>query len=305
MRKISVKVPASTSNLGSGFDCIGVALKLYLTVTSEMADHTTFIWNEPTLNTLDEKDNLILKGITDVFQHCEKEMPPLKISVTTDIPLARGLGSSASAYVAGLVTGNAWLGNLLNDDELFWLAVKHEGHPDNAGPAIFGGCVFSSIDWEKETITYQKLKFPKEWNWIAAIPSYKLSTTEARSILPKTYDKKDVVYNLSRYGLLINAIVHGNRHLMRVGLNDRLHQPYRLPLISGLQQLLERQEEFNTIGIIISGAGPTVLALTDEETKQNELINSMKNLLGQNGHYIDILNLPVDDEGYVVSIHKD
>ncbi|MGM8215942.1 homoserine kinase [Bacillaceae bacterium W0354] len=300
MDKITVKVPASTSNLGSGFDSIGVALKLYLTVTSVQADQMMFHWNDNSLVNLEDKDNLILKGIHDVYEHCHQNMPNLSVTVRTEIPLARGLGSSATAYIAGLITGNEWLNRPLSDDELFWLAVKQEGHPDNAGPTIFGGCVLSTIDWDEEKAIYQKLTFPDQWRWIAAIPAYKLSTAEARGILPETYHKKDVVYNLSRYGMLINAIIHEDRGKMKIGLQDQLHQPYRLHLIPGLKELLTKADEFNAIGMIISGAGPTVLSLTDKETEHTQLVSAMRELLSKDGNDISIVQLPVEQDGYVV-----
>lgn len=300
--KLIVKVPASTANVGSGFDSIGIAFQLYTTIEVELADSTQFYWQGEALSgiSIAEEDNLILKGLETVFQLLKKKRPELKISVTSDIPLTRGLGSSASAYVAGLIAANEILNNPLSDDELLWLATEEEGHPDNVGASIFGGIFIASVDWQKKHVSYHRQDFPKKWQWIAAIPSYTLATSLARNLLPKKYDKEDAVFNLSRYGLLVASLMTGNTEGLARGLEDALHQPYRKHLIPGFEELIKQKEKLNAIGFIISGAGPTVLGLISKETNQRIVSQKMKEQMEVQGHHITVQPLEVENDGYSV-----
>jgi homoserine kinase len=300
--KIRVKIPASTANLGSGFDSIGIAFQLYITLEVELAEETQFIWKGKELQnlTIRDEDNLILKAIERVYMRFQKKRPHFKMEVTSDIPLTRGLGSSASAYIGGLVVANEWLDRPLSDEDLLWLATEEEGHPDNVGASLQGGVFIGSVDWKKSQVFFHKQQFPQEWKFILAIPSYTLSTSMARDILPKEYSKEDAIFNLSRFGLLISSISSSNKEGVSHGLEDALHQPYRQKLIPGFAELVDRKEELGVIGFTISGAGPTILALIEEQLEIDPIKNEMINALTVESHSVEILVLEVDQNGYTV-----
>ncbi|WP_025027394.1 homoserine kinase [Caldalkalibacillus mannanilyticus] len=300
--RMIVRVPASTANLGSGFDSIGIALQLYLTLEVEKAEKTHFVWKGKDLEGLEisEEDNLILQAILRLYSLCNQNPPQLRIEVSSEIPLTRGLGSSASAYVGGLVIANELLGHPFTIEELLWLATEEEGHPDNVGASLLGGVVMASVDWDQKKVVYHKQSFPIQWKWIAAIPSYTLSTALARNLLPEQYPKQDAIYNLSRYGMLVSSLMTGNRAGMKMGLQDALHQPYRSQLIPGFEELLRRQDELNMIGFVISGAGPTVLGLMEEVEDHEQVVNEMRNVMTIAGHTVEVFPLAVDQEGFSV-----
>ncbi len=302
IEKMVVKVPASTANMGSGFDAIGVAFQLYLTLTVEKAEQTCFDWQDAELDDLNirDEDNLILKGIVDLYASEGVQPPSLKVTVKSDIPLTRGLGSSASAYVGGLVIGNELLGKPLDNDQLLWLATKEEGHPDNVGASIMGGVFVASVDWEKEKVYYHQHNFPEKWIWLAAIPSYPLSTSMARHLLPEKYPKQDAIFNLGRFGLLVAALITGQKEGIIVGLEDSLHQPYRQVLIPGFKELCALRERLDVLGFVISGAGPTVLALTEKKESYQPIMDNMKELLSTADSGVLIKQLSVDQLGYQV-----
>jgi homoserine kinase len=300
--KIIVKVPASTANVGSGFDSIGIAFGLYATLEIEAAAQTEFIWQGEALAgyIISEEDNLVLKGMDKVYTIAQQQRPHLRVVVNSDIPLTRGLGSSASAFVSGLVAANELLHQPFTDEELLWLATEEEGHPDNVGASIFGGVFMASVDWEKRKVHYHQQSFPKEWQWLAAIPSYKISTSVARQLLPQQYSKKDTIYNVSRYGLFVASLLSGNKKGVSAGLDDCLHQPYRQHLIPGFRELVLQKDELCAIGFVISGAGPTVLGLVDQEADQEHIMLNMKERMAVRDHTIEVKPLAVENFGYSV-----
>lgn len=301
LAKMIVQVPASTANLGSGFDSIGVAFQLYLHIEVEPSDHLHFDWKGNLADqTIEDEDNLILHGLQKVFEVQGKEIPALHLSVQSDIPLTRGLGSSASAYVAGLVIANKYLGKRLTDKELLWLATEKEGHPDNVGASIFGGVFFASVDWKKKQVVHHNQPFPEEWQFVAAIPSYTLSTAKARQILPQDYAKADSIFNVSRFGMLVSSLFTKDKEAMIMGLEDALHQPYRSHLIPGFQELQAEKEELGVLGFVISGAGPTVLAIIDKDTNEEQLIKKMKEHMTVDNHDVEVKRVTVDNMGYTV-----
>jgi homoserine kinase len=300
--KMVVKVPASTANVGSGFDSIGIAFDLYTTLEIEYAVETQFIWQGKELSgcSISNEDNFILKGMDRVFTLTNQKRPHFRVHVNSEIPLTRGLGSSASAYVAGLVAANEYLDQPLSDDQILWLATEEEGHPDNVGASIFGGIFMASVDWGKSKVGYYQQDFPQEWKWIAAIPSYSLSTSVARKLLPQQYNKEETIYNVSRYGLLVASLITGNKEGVAMGMEDLLHQPYRQHLIPGFRELVLQKDSLGAIGFVISGAGPTVLGLVEKEVNQDRIIQKMKELMTVKNHTIEVKELAVQNNGYSV-----
>lgn len=261
-RKVRVKVPASTANLGPGFDSLGMALELYGYIDMGFAETTTIqcigkhMQGIPT-----DKTNLTYKVAQMVFEAAGESHPELDIAMYTDIPLTRGLGSSASAIVGALAAANALIGGKLSDDELFQIASRLEKHPDNVGASLFGGIVVAF--WDGERAEYIRLEPDSRLEALVAIPRFQLSTEKARHALPKQVTMQDAVFNLSHSSLLTAAFATGNLAMIKHAMKDALHQPYRAALVPGMDTILREATNHGALGIALSGAGPTMLALVD------------------------------------------
>ena len=195
--------------------------------------------------------------------------------IRNDIPLARGLGSSSSAIVAGILIANKFSGNPLSIDKIAELAIKMEGHPDNVVPAIFGGMVLTAHD--RENIVYSTISDTEELCFYVMIPDFKLSTEKARSVLPKSYLVSDAINNMSKLGLLVNAFNKKDYSNLRFLLGDKIHQPYRFALINNAEKIFEASKEYGALGEYISGAGPTLISLNYDN---DEFLEKMKHMLG-------------------------
>lgn len=263
-RKVIVKVPASTANLGPGFDTLGMALSLYAWIEmSALASGETVIdLHGDGLNGIPrDKSNLIYKIAQLVFDEAGVAIPELHISMYSEIPLTRGLGSSASAIVGALTAANALIGNPLEQDRLFQIATKLEGHPDNVGASLFGGIIVSS--WDGSRAELIRLEPHPELDVLVAIPAFQLSTEKARHALPSQIAMSDAVFNVASSSLLVAALASGRFDLIKHAMRDRLHQPYRAALIPGMETILEEATAHGALGAALSGAGPTLLALVD------------------------------------------
>ena len=251
--KVSVKVPATTANLGPGFDCLGLALPIYNTVTVE---ETIMPGTGIEINIIDEtheqdlisiptdENNIVYKAIELLYNSIGQTPSELKITIRTHIPIARGLGSSAAVIVGGLIAANELLGRPADEAALLSIATEIENHPDNITPAIVGGFVVASIE-EDGSVVYSKMNWPKDWNITVCIPDYELATDIARS------------------AMLVQAVNSHDEKLMKIALQDRLHQQYREKLIPGLKEINEAlKHEENVMGVVISGAGPSILVIS-------------------------------------------
>lgn len=261
-RKVIVKVPASTANLGPGFDSLGMALSLYAWIEMSAAERTEFqLFGDGMDGLPRDKSNLIYKVAQMVFREAGVSVPELRIAMYSDIPLTRGLGSSASAIVGALVAANALIGAPLSDDKLFQMATALEGHPDNVGASLFGGIVVCA--WDGRQAQHVRLEPPKALETLVAIPAFQLSTEKARHALPSHIDMADAVFNVGRSSLLVAALAAGELGLIRHAMQDRLHQPYRAALIPGMAEILARAADYGALGAALSGAGPTLIAFVD------------------------------------------
>ncbi len=265
---IKVRVPATTANLGPGFDTLGLSLDLYNQIEVEEIEEGLEIEvvgygkNELPIN----EDNLLYKAMVRVFEATTYYPQGIKLRLINRIPLARGLGSSAAAIVGGLVSANRLVGDILTKEELLHLAVEIEGHPDNVAPALLGGIVLSTI--KDGDVSYKKIDPPKI-KAVLCIPDYQLSTAKAREILPEKVSFDDALFNISHTGLLVAGFLTNDYQLISQGLDDRLHQPYRQKLIPGLTELLKDEllQEL-ALGITLSGAGPTIVTFTLKEEEK-------------------------------------
>lgn len=272
--KFKVKVPATSANIGVGYDCLGVALDYALELEVEESDKIEFFENgEPFSIPIEE--NYIFDAIKYTEKHLVKNIPSYKVNITkNDIPLARGLGSSSSAIVAGILIANTFAGNVLDINKIARLAVEMEGHPDNVIPAIFGGMVLTAHD--KENLVYSVVSNSDDLYYYVMIPDFKLSTEKARSVLPKTYLVSDAINNMAKLGLLVNDLNNGKFENLRFLLGDKIHQPYRFALINNSEKIFEASKKFGALGEYISGAGPTLISLNYDN---DEFLENMKEML--------------------------
>ncbi|RAV21956.1 homoserine kinase [Paenibacillus contaminans] len=282
-RKVRVKVPASTANLGPGFDCLGMALELYAWIEMGPSEETVIRLHGDNVKGVPvDKTNLIFEVAQLVFREAGVSMPELEIDMQSDIPLTRGLGSSASAIVGALVAANALIGNPLTKDKLLQMATALENHPDNVGASLFGGLVVAK--WDGVQADLIRLEPDKRLEVLVAIPEFQLSTEKARHVLPKEVAMKDAVYNLSHSSLLVAALSTGRLDMISHAMKDALHQPYRSGLIPGMARILEEAVDHGALGIALSGAGPTLLALVDTESgRKRELEAFLTDTFGKEG----------------------
>jgi len=262
-RTVQIKVPCSTSNLGSGFDTVSAALGLYLTlrVTVERGNRRkwTFCGEIP-------PDNIIDRALQSALQYLEVEPVALHIEVDNPIPLKRGLGSSGAAIIGGIKLAEWLSGKALDDSQILNLAFPLEGHPDNVAASLLGGWVISRVDSDR--IAAERLKSALEARFVVCVPEVEVSTAEARKILPSGYSLEDVAYNLQRIALLVYALEAGRGELLKEATQDRIHQPYRARLVPGADRVLSLKGippelERCVLSITISGSGSTMLALVD------------------------------------------
>ena len=255
---VKIQVPATSANLGAGFDSCGLALGLYNTASFEESDALTITAADGSF-VPQGPGNLIYRTAEAVYELCGKKLGGLSIVQTNAIPMARGLGSSSACIAAGILGANALLGAPLGEGDILTLATKLEGHPDNVAPALLGGFVVSAYD--EGRVYSLKKEIDDTLAFAAFIPNFKLLTEKARAALPAQVAHKDAVYNLSRAALLAAAFCEKRYDLLEVATKDSLHQPYRLPLIEGGQAVFELAHSLGANAVFISGAGPTILAV--------------------------------------------
>jgi homoserine kinase len=286
-RRVRVRVPASTANLGPGFDAIGMALSMYAWIEMAPAEQTKLMMSGAQMRELPaDKSNLLFQMAQLLYQEAGIKMPELEISVHSEIPLTRGLGSSAAAVVGALGAANVLLGQPFPEDELFRIATTVEGHPDNVGAALFGGIV--TAVWDGARVSYVRMDPPADLTTLVAIPSYQLSTGAARKLLPEQVSRQDAIFNLSRASLLIAALANGRLDLIQCAMADRLHQPYRASLVAGLDVVLQNATEHGALGAALSGAGPTAIAFVNHHSpRKDELEQFMQEAMAVNGAAVE------------------
>ncbi len=301
---VTVKVPASTANIGPGFDTIGMALQLYTTIQMSFASETQIqIQSDNLLELPTNKTNLLYKVASNLFEQADFPAPQLSISVSSDIPLTRGLGSSAAAIVGALVAANVLAGEPFSQNQLFTMAARWEGHPDNVGAALLGGTVIASMpDKDDELIPYVRLTVPNSLQVLVVIPDFPLATEASRSVLPESYKKSDVVYNVGRSSLLVAALAQGRLDLLRQAMQDRVHQPYRAELVPGLTEILQNATQYGALGAALSGAGPTILCFYQTESEKESLTEYIGSVMSANQVIYQLLSLLPDESGVQLEV---
>jgi homoserine kinase len=302
--KILVKVPATTANLGPGFDALGLALDLWNEAEFSATQDRQIIVTvkgegEGILPT--DANNSIVDAALHIFDLAKKPCTGLRINCINRVPISSGLGSSSAAMLTGMLGANALLGSPLSDEEILKLAIETEGHPDNVAPAMLGGLV-ASIVYEERVIS---LKLPARANRspvhvTIVLPDFDFPTKQARAILPKQVERKDAIYNISRAVLVTEALRTGDLDLLGKAMTDALHQPYRIPLIPGAQAAMEAAHHAGAAAVALSGAGPSLIAFS---SKQDPAVGlAMKRAFESAGLTARIFELGTSYEGAEVSI---
>ena len=294
---VILSVPATTANLGPGFDCIGAALTLSNEFKFTRLDRGEFsitVTGPEAEGVKTNSSNLLYQAFVKLYEHIHQTPPPVNIEINLGIPLARGLGSSATAIVGGLVGANKLASEPLNQFQLMELAIAMEGHPDNVVPALIGGCrlaATSKAGWEICDIPWHESIIP-----VVAIPNFELSTEEARRVLPIQVSRADAIFNTAHLGLLLRGLATGRGDWLTSALQDKLHQPYRQQLITGYDAVNSAVVNAGAYGMVISGAGPTLLALTDQ-AHSTDVVAAMAAAWQEQGILASVRSLSIDNQG--------
>jgi homoserine kinase len=300
--RVVVRVPATTANLGPGFDALGLSLTLFNRLEVERLP--AGCQTAPVIESRGEgadrlpadATNLAYHAFCRVFQKTGVPLPPVRMTSEIKIPLSRGLGSSAAAVVGGLVAGNELAGRLLSREELLHLGTEMEGHPDNVAPALFGG--FTAACLADDGVAWARLEPPAALRAVLAIPEREVPTAQARAVLPDVVPRRDAVLNVGRTALLVAAFATGDLTLLRAAMHDRLHEPYRAGLIPGMPEALAAAREAGALGAALSGAGSTLLALATEGCEG--IGDAMRTALAAAGLESRVLILAPDTAGATV-----
>ncbi len=308
--KVSVKTPATIANLGPGFDSFGLALPLYNVVSVE---ETVLPGSGIEINIINEKNNekseladvptdktnIVYKAIELLYNFIGQVPNELKITIKTQIPISRGLGSSSSVIVGGLIAANELLGRPADEKVLMSIATEIEGHPDNITPAFVGGITMSS--WEDDgSVVYRKLPWNDDWKLMVCIPDYELNTEISRSVLPKEVPMSSAIHNLKRSAMFVDALYSKDEELLKLALKDKLHQPYREKLVPGLSDIINNLKHINgVIGTVLCGAGPAILVIYNGIG-----VGEIKEVVSNSWNYFNVetnfLNLPIEKQGAVI-----
>ena len=267
MTLVRVKAPATTANMGPGYDCLGMALDVWNTIEIEVLDS-----GEPVVEVTGEgagelgtgRDNLVYRSMEFLFQDAEQEMPMVRIRCDNAIPLARGMGSSAAAIAGGLVAANAICSQDYTPNDLLEMAATIEGHPDNVAAAVLGGMqlVISDKTEEGSRLYTVPINVPPELHAVVFVPQVRIATEDARAVLPEKVTMADAVHNMGRVGLLVASMATNHPEYLAIATQDLLHQPYRQPLFPAMKVIFKAALDAGALGVFLSGSGSTVLALT-------------------------------------------
>ena len=290
--KVKIKVPATSANLGPGFDVAGLAVTLYNTFTFELLEEGLEITGCP--EQFCNEDNMTYQAFLTGAKDCGLDFKGLRIECLSEVPYTRGLGSSSTCIVAGIAGAFAFKDMADNRQRILELATQIEGHPDNVAPAIFGGLTVSVMF---EGVTTLNIPVKNDYRFVAFIPPFTLSTEKSRSVLPRQIPRSDAISNVSHLALMVASLINGFDEGLKLGFKDRLHQPYRGRLIKGYDEImaiLEKDERI--LGCYLSGAGPTIMAVVKAD--DTKAVVRMKEELGNLLDDWQVVKLELDLRGY-------
>ena len=264
MSTIRVAAPATTANLGPGYDCLGMALDIWNTIEVDPLPSgeapSVSISGEGAGELEEDTGNLVYRSMDFLFRELGRPMPPVRVHCDNEIPLARGLGSSAAAIAGGLAAANALADGEFSARDLLEMAATIEGHPDNVAAAVMGG--LQLVVTEESTLYTVPVSVPAEIHAVVYIPDVRIATADARAVLPGELPVADAVHNMSRVALLVAGMATNHPEYLAVATQDKLHQPYRQPLFPAMKLLMKAAMDAGALGAFLSGSGSTVLALT-------------------------------------------
>lgn len=295
---IRIQVPATTANLGPGFDTLGLALKLYNTVEMEetAGGFAIDVEGDGAEKIPRDQSNIVYLAAARIFQEVKYTPKGLRIRLVNNIPVARGLGSSAAAIVGGLVGANVISGSRLTEKDILNLAAAIEGHPDNVAPALVGGLMISTM--VEGEVKCCKIDPPAGLKCVVAIPDFALPTKMAREVLPQSVSVQDAVFNISRTALLVASFIKGDFGMFSTAMEDRLHQPYRANLIPGMKKVFAAARLAGAKGVALSGAGPTLIAFCDQNA--GPVAKVMKETFWEAGIHSKVVELEPNPVGALV-----
>ncbi len=294
----NVRVPASSANLGPGFDALALALGIHLECRFRRGERWKIdvTGRDASLIPQDET-NLIWRAAADAARSARADLCPLELEIANEIPVGKGLGSSAAARVAGLAIADRVLGLGWTRERILDEACRMEGHPDNAAACVLGSVVVSAVD-ENGKARVIRLPMPNGFGVAAVVPNYELATAKMRAVLPEDYSSRDAIFNLQRAALLVAALSTGNRSAFPTALEDRLHQPYRSRVVPGLEEILALRAP-GLLGCALSGAGPSVVVFF--ESGAEACIEQVRQVFERQGIGAEILAATVEPEGYRIT----
>ncbi len=301
IRMIKVKVPATTANMGPGFDSIGMALTMYnIVYAQEIPEGLEIISQDNNSSIPTNEENLIYKTICHFYKNIGRVVPGLRIIQQDSIPHTRGLGSSAACIVAGLHIANAMSQSFFSKEELVQMAAQIEGHPDNTTPALLGGMTIGAMN--DKDMKYVKARIAENLHFAVMIPEFTLSTELARGVLPKTVSIKDAVFNASRAALLSASMLTGDMDNLELAMQDCLHEPYRAKLIPNMTEILDKARAYGAKGAFLSGAGPTLIAVVKNVVDfRREMVTYLDTL----EHKWQVQMLQADNQGAMVWVNEE
>lgn len=296
---IYVRVPATSANMGSGFDTLGIALNLYSRLEVEETEKgLEIITINSTGSVSNDKNNLVYRAMDRVFDKTGYRPPGLYIKQESSIPMTRGLGSSSACIIGGMLAANVISGRKLSYKEILDMAADMEGHPDNVGPALYGGFCVSAM--QGKNVLVKSTKLEDGLKFVVMIPDFFVATRKSRGALPEFIHHRDAADNISSALILRDALISGDYDLLRFGVRDRLHQPYRKNYIDGFDEIFRKTYELGSKATYLSGSGPTVVSiLTDDGA---EFKQRMEKFFADNSHCWKCIVLECDNIGSVVSV---
>jgi len=293
----TVKVPASSANLGPGFDALGLALGVYLTCRFRPSEALCIRASGRDAAQISTKsDNLIWQTALSVARDHGMQMPAIELEIQNDIPIGKGMGSSAAALTAGVVIADVLLELRWKAPRILDEAARLEGHPDNVAPCALGSIVASAIDSGGVTRAV-RLDLPQRFGLAVVVPDFDLPTSKARAVLPSGYSRADAVFNVQRASLLIAALATGSTWAFPAALEDRFHQPYRAALVPGLEEILKLRAP-GLLGCALSGAGPSILVFF--ERGYEGVCDLVRQIFRMHGHESETLFADIPESGFTV-----
>lgn len=290
---IKIKVPGTSANMGPGFDTLGIALNIYNTFLVKEIETGLVI--SGCSSRYKNENNLVIKSMRRCFDELGYKAKGIELNMNCHIPISRGLGSSAACIVGGVMAANEIAGSSLSKEDVLKIATEIEGHPDNISPAVYGGMTVSVKDGKN--VYSEKINVSRSIKFCAVIPDFKLSTDKSRSVLPENIPFSDAVFNVGRVSLLIAAMQSGRSDLIKIGCRDKLHQGYRGFLINNYDEITKKCMELNSMGVFLSGAGPTIMAII--HNSNTDFKENLKLYLNTLNDKWEVKKLKIDNQGAI------